>query len=114
VIIVASVSAIYGIGDPSSYYGMLMKVEPGQKIRRDELIKRLVELLYERSDIEFERGTFRVRGDVVEIYPSYQDQAYRIELWAMRSTRSPRSIPCWVKCSRNMTSHCPSIRNLTT
>jgi excinuclease ABC subunit B len=81
VIIVASVSAIYGIGDPSSYYGMLMRVEPGQKMRRDDLLKRLVELLYERSDIDFTRGTFRVRGDVVEVYPSYQDQAYRIELW---------------------------------
>jgi len=81
VIIVASVSAIYGIGDPNAYYGMLMFVEPGQKIKRDEIIKKLVELLYERNDIAFTRGTFRVRGDVIEIYPSYQDQAYRIELW---------------------------------
>ncbi|MEP7270234.1 MAG: excinuclease ABC subunit UvrB [Acidobacteriota bacterium] len=81
VIIVASVSAIYGIGDPSSYYGMLIKLEPGQRIKREELLKKLVELLYERSDIEFGRGTFRVRGDVVEVYPSYQDQAYRIELF---------------------------------
>ena len=81
VIIVASVSAIYGIGDPNAYYGMLLFLEPGQRIKRDEIIKKLVELLYERNDIEFRRGTFRVRGDVVEIYPSYQDQAYRIELW---------------------------------
>ncbi len=81
VIIVASVSAIYGIGDPDAYYGMLLFLEPGQRIKRDEIIKRLVELLYERNDIEFRRGTFRVRGDVIEIYPSYQDQAYRIELW---------------------------------
>src|SRR5574341_1144212 len=81
VIIVASVSAIYGIGDPDAYYGMLMFLEPGQRIKRDEIIKKLVELLYERNDIEFRRGAFRVRGDVVEIYPSYQDQAYRIELW---------------------------------
>jgi excinuclease ABC subunit B len=81
VIIVASVSAIYGIGDPSAYYGMLMPLERGQRISREELLKRLVELLYERNDIEFTRGTFRVRGDVVEVYPSYQDQAYRIELW---------------------------------
>jgi excinuclease ABC subunit B len=81
VIIVASVSAIYGIGDPNAYYGMLMWIEPGQTISRQELIRRLVELLYERNDIEFRRGTFRVRGDVVEIYPSYQDQAVRIELW---------------------------------
>jgi excinuclease ABC subunit B len=81
VIIVASVSAIYGIGDPGAYYGMLMFLEPGQRISRNEIIKRLVELLYERNDIEFSRGTFRVRGDVIEVYPSYQDQAYRIELW---------------------------------
>ena len=81
VIIVASVSAIYGIGDPNAYYGMLMFLEPGQRIKRDEIIKKLVELLYERNDVAFTRGTFRVRGDVIEIYPSYQDQAYRIELW---------------------------------
>jgi excinuclease ABC subunit B len=81
VIIVASVSAIYGIGDPNAYYGMLMFLEPGQRIKRDEIIKKLVELLYERNDIAFDRGSFRVRGDVIEIYPSYQDQAYRVELW---------------------------------
>ena len=81
VIIVASVSAIYGIGDPNAYFGMLLFLEPGQRIKRDEIIKKLVELLYERNDIEFRRGTFRVRGDIIEIYPSYQDQAYRVELW---------------------------------
>ncbi len=81
VIIVASVSAIYGIGDPETYYGMMMWLEPGMKISRNELIKRLVELLYERNDIEFSRGTFRVRGDVVEVYPSYEEKALRIELW---------------------------------
>jgi excinuclease ABC subunit B len=81
VIIVASVSAIYGIGDPNAYYGMLMFLEPGQRSKRDEIIKKLVELLYERNDINFTRGTFRVRGDVIEIYPSYQDQAIRVELW---------------------------------
>ena len=81
VIIVASVSAIYGIGDPNAYYGMVMFLEPGQRIKRDAIVKRLVELLYERNDIEFGRGSFRVRGDVIDIYPSYQDQAYRIELW---------------------------------
>jgi excinuclease ABC subunit B len=81
VIIVASVSAIYGIGDPNAYYGMLMFLEPGQRTKRDEIIKKLVELLYERNDINFTRGTFRVRGDLIEIYPSYQDQAIRVELW---------------------------------
>ncbi len=81
VIIVASVSCIYGLGDPDAYYGMMMFAEPGQQIKREELIKRLVELQYERSDIEFERGKFRVRGDVVELFPSYQEQAYRFEFW---------------------------------
>ncbi len=81
VIVVASVSCIYGLGDPDAYYNMLLFVEPGMSFKRDALLQRLVELQYERSDIEFSRGTFRVRGDVVEIYPSYQEQAYRIELW---------------------------------
>ena len=81
VIVVASVSCIYGLGDPDAYYGLLFFVEPGLRMSRDVLLQRLVELQYERSDINFQRGTFRVRGDVVEIYPSYQDQAYRIELW---------------------------------
>ena len=81
VIVVASVSCIYGLGDPDAYYGLLFFVEPGGRMSRDLLLQRLVELQYERSDINFQRGTFRVRGDVVEIYPSYQDQAYRIELW---------------------------------
>src|SRR4030081_2853553 len=81
VIVVASVSCIYGLGDPDAYYGMLLFLEPGTRIKRESLLQRLVELQYERSDINFQRGTFRVRGDVVEIYPSYQDQAYRIELW---------------------------------
>jgi excinuclease ABC subunit B len=81
VIVVASVSCIYGLGDPDAYYNMLLFVEPGQKMGRDQLLQKLVELQYERSDIEFDRGSFRVRGDVIEVYPSYQDQAYRIELW---------------------------------
>jgi excinuclease ABC subunit B len=81
VIVVASVSCIYGLGDPDAYYGLLFFIEPGARMSRDVLLQRLVELQYERSDINFQRGTFRVRGDVVEIYPSYQDQAYRIELW---------------------------------
>ena len=81
VIVVASVSCIYGLGDPDAYYNMLIFLEPGMKIKRDELLQRLVELQYERVNIDFERGVFRVRGDVVELYPSYQDQAYRIEFW---------------------------------
>src|SRR5688500_17574731 len=81
VIVVASVSCIYGLGDPDAYYGMLVFLEPGMRIARDTLLHRLVELQYERNDIDFKRGSFRVRGDVVEVYPSYQDEAYRIELW---------------------------------
>jgi excinuclease ABC subunit B len=81
VIVVASVSCIYGLGDPDAYYGMMAFVEPGQQIKREDLIKRLVELQYERGDIEFERGKFRVRGDVVELFPSYQENAYRFEFW---------------------------------
>src|SRR5213082_34148 len=81
VIVVASVSCIYGLGDPDAYYGMLVFLEPGMKIARDTLLQRLVELQYERNDIDFKRGSFRVRGDVVEVYPSYQDEAYRVELW---------------------------------
>jgi len=81
VIVVASVSCIYGLGDPDAYYGMLIFVEPGMKIKREDFLKKLVELQYERVNIDFDRGSFRVRGDVVEIYPSYQEQAYRIEFW---------------------------------
>lgn len=81
VIVVSSVSCIYGLGDPDAYFGMLIFLEPGQTLKRDELIQRLVELQYERTNIDFDRGTFRVRGDVVEIYPSYQEDAYRIEFW---------------------------------
>jgi excinuclease ABC subunit B len=81
VIVVASVSCIYGLGDPDAYYGMLVFIEPGQKIKREEFLQRLVELQYERVNIDFDRGVFRVRGDVVEIYPSYQDQAIRVEFW---------------------------------
>jgi excinuclease ABC subunit B len=80
-IIVASVSCIYGLGDPDAYYGMIAFVERGQQLSRTALLKKLVEIQYQRNDIAFERGTFRVRGDVVEIYPVYQDKAIRIEFW---------------------------------
>lgn len=81
VIVVASVSCIYGLGDPDAYFGMILFVENGQEIKREDFLRKLVELQYERSEIEFDRGNFRVRGDVVEVFPSYQDQAYRIEFW---------------------------------
>lgn len=80
-IIVASVSCIYGLGSPEAYYGMLFMLEKGQKISRKEIMSRLVDILYDRNDHDFKRGTFRVRGDVIEVYPTYEDLAYRIELW---------------------------------
>jgi excinuclease ABC subunit B len=80
-VIVASVSCIYGLGSPEAYYGMLLMLEKGQQIERDDLLRRLVEILYERNDHDFRRGAFRVRGDVVELYPTYDDNAYRIEFW---------------------------------
>ena len=81
VIVVASVSCIYGLGDPDAYFGMLLFVEPGQKLKREELFKDWLNCNMNASNIEFDRGNFRVRGDVVEIYPTYQDEAYRIEFW---------------------------------
>ena len=80
-LIVASVSCIYGLGSPEAYYGMLLFLEKGQKVKREDITRKLVEILYERTDGEFRRGTFRVRGDVIEILPTYDDMAYRIELW---------------------------------
>ena len=80
-LIVASVSCIYGLGSPEAYYGMLLFLEKGQKIKREDITRKLVEILYERTEGDFRRGTFRVRGDVIEIYPTYDDMAYRIELW---------------------------------
>src|ERR1700716_500155 len=80
-LIVASVSCIYGLGSPEAYYGMMLFLEKGQKISRQDITKKLVEILYERTDGDFRRGTFRVRGDVIEVFPTYDDYAYRIELW---------------------------------
>src|SRR6266849_3537035 len=80
-VIVASVSCIYGLGSPEAYYGMLLMLEKGQKITREQITSKLVEILYERSNSDFKRGTFRVRGDVIEVCPTYEDYAYRIELW---------------------------------
>src|SRR6186713_1780057 len=81
VVIVASVSCIYGLGSPEAYYGMLLPLERGQRISRDEVLRKLVEIQYERNDHEFGRGTFRVRGDVIDVYPSYEELGLRIELF---------------------------------
>jgi excinuclease ABC subunit B len=80
-LIVASVSCIYGLGSPEAYYGMLVLLEQGQKISRQDILRRLVEIQYERTETELRRGAFRVRGDVIEIYPAYEESAYRIEMW---------------------------------
>ncbi|WP_435196241.1 excinuclease ABC subunit UvrB [Natronomonas sp. EA1] len=81
VIVVASVSAIYGLGDPANYEEMALRLEQGQRIDRDELLAQLVDLNYERNDVEFTQGTFRVRGDTVEIFPMYGRYAVRVEFW---------------------------------
>ena len=81
VIIVSSVSCIYGLGSPEAYYGMLLPLQLGQRIARDEILRKLVEIQYERNDTEFGRGTFRVRGDIVEVVPSYEEHALRIGLF---------------------------------
>ncbi|HWT46346.1 MAG TPA: excinuclease ABC subunit UvrB, partial [Vicinamibacterales bacterium] len=81
VIIVASVSCIYGLGSPEAYYGMMLPLERGQRIDREQILRKLVEIQYERNDYEFGRGAFRVRGDIVEVHPSYEDNAVRIELF---------------------------------
>jgi excinuclease ABC subunit B len=80
-LIVASVSCIYGLGSPEAYYGMMLFLEKGQKITREDITRKLVDILYERTNGEFKRGMFRVRGDVIEVFPTYDDMAYRIELW---------------------------------
>ena len=80
VIIVASVSCIYGLGSPEAYYGMLVMLEKGQHTSREALLRRLVDIQYDRSE-DLRRGTFRVRGDMIEIYPTYEDNGYRIEMW---------------------------------
>jgi len=80
VIIVASVSCIYGLGSPEAYYGMLVMLEKGQQTSREALLRRFVDIQFDRSE-DLRRGTFRVRGDIIEIYPTYEDHGYRIEMW---------------------------------
>ena len=93
VIVVASVSAIYGLGDPDNYREMALELEVGQRIGRESLLARLVDLNYERNDVDFTQGTFRVRGDTVEIYPMYGRYAVRVELWGDEIDRILRVDP---------------------
>jgi excinuclease ABC subunit B len=81
VVIVASVSCIYGLGSPDAYYGLVVSLEKGQRMDRDQILRHLVEIQYERNDHEFARGGFRVRGDIIEIYPSYDDVGLRVGLF---------------------------------
>ncbi len=82
VIIVSSVSCIFGLGSAEAYYGMIVMLEPGMEVERDAVLRKLVDIHYERRDLDFHRGTFRVRGDTVEVFPAYEDQqAIRIEFW---------------------------------
>ncbi len=81
VVIVASVSCIYGLGSPEAYYGLLLPLERGQRVEREWILRKLVEIQYERNDHDFDRGTFRVRGDIIEVYPSYENIGVRIELF---------------------------------
>ncbi|UCC72416.1 MAG: excinuclease ABC subunit UvrB [Gemmatimonadota bacterium] len=93
VIVVASVSAIYGLGDPAEYRDLMVILERGQEIGRDEILAALVDVQYNRSDLEFRRGTFRVRGDVVEVFPAYEEQAVRVELWGDQVDRLTKINP---------------------
>ncbi|MCJ7656990.1 MAG: excinuclease ABC subunit UvrB [Candidatus Atribacteria bacterium] len=84
VIIVASVSCIYGLGSPTDYQELVLKISRNEIFKRDDILERLINIHYERNDIDFHRGCFRVRGDVIEIFPSYLEYAFRIELWGDR------------------------------
>ena len=81
VVIVASVSCIYGLGSPSDYKRMMVHLAKGENVDRDNMLLRLVDIQYNRNDVDFERGTFRVRGDVVEVWPASEEYAFRIELF---------------------------------
>ncbi|HUF13095.1 MAG TPA: excinuclease ABC subunit UvrB, partial [Longimicrobiales bacterium] len=93
VIIVASVSCIYGLGDPREYRELMLVMNQGQQIPRRDILSALVQIQYRRNDFEFERGAFRVRGDTVEIFPAYEEQAIRIELWGDEIERITRFDP---------------------
>ena len=93
VIVVASVSCIYGLGNPSDYRSQMLHLRVGQRILRKEILSALVAILYRRNDCEFDPGTFRVRGDTIEIFPAYEEQAVRVELWGDQIDRITRFDP---------------------
>ena len=93
VIIVASVSAIYGLGSPEEYKNLIIRLDCGHEMPRDQLLRRLVDIQYERNDLDFDRGKFRVRGDIVELFPAYEETAIRIELYGDEIERLTRIDP---------------------
>ena len=93
VVVVASVSCIYGLGNPVDYRGLMLHLQVGEEVPRQQILRGLVDILYRRNDIAFERGTFRVRGDTVEVFPAYEEQAIRIELWGDEVERITRFNP---------------------
>ena len=104
VIIVASVSCIYGLGSPEAYQGLLLHLDRGQEIEREKVLRKLVEIHYQRSDMDFHRGTFRVRGDVVEIFPAYEEErAFRIEFFGNEVERILEIDPLWGKAVGELT-----------
>jgi excinuclease ABC subunit B len=103
VLIVASVSCIYGLGSPELYREMLIQLEKGMHYRRDELLLHLVEIQYERNDVDFHRGCFRARGDVIEIFPAFEENtAYRIEFWGDEIERLSKIDPITGKTSEEV------------
>ena len=93
VIVVASVSAIYGLGQPAEYRALMLTLERGQRISRRQILEGLVQIQYNRNDLDFSRGTFRVRGDVIEVLPAYEEQAVRLELWGDELERISKTDP---------------------
>ncbi|MFA9434694.1 MAG: excinuclease ABC subunit UvrB [Deltaproteobacteria bacterium] len=103
VIIVASVSCIYGLGSPEAYQGLLLHLDKGQQIERDKVLRKLVEIHYQRNDMDFHRGTFRVRGDVVEVFPAYEEaRAVRIEFFGNEVEQILEIDPLWGKATREL------------
>ena len=100
VLIVASVSCIYGLGSPEAYFDMLVFLERDAQADRDQVLRKLVDIQYQRNDYDFHRGTFRVRGDVVEVFPAYEEaRAVRIEFFGDEvESDLPRSIRCAARC----------------
>ena len=103
VIIVASVSCIYGLGSPEAYQGLLLHLDKGQEVEREDVLRKLVEIHYKRSDMDFHRGTFRVRGDVVEVFPAHEEErAVRIEFFGNEVERLIEIVPLWGRSIREL------------